>query len=60
MAKRCVFTSPVSLLLLEKGGGIERTGKEGEMNGKTVGGKAAKAYARDNLPIYPSLKAIRS
>lgn len=50
MAKRCVFASPVSLLLLEK----ERKGKEGEMNGKTVGREAAEADNRDNLPLFYS------
>lgn len=35
-------------------GGIERKGKEGEMNGKTVGGEATETYARDSLPIYHS------
>lgn len=38
-------------------GGKECEGKEGEMNGKTVGRKATETYARDNLPIYHSPKA---
>lgn len=40
-------------------GGKECEGKEGEMNGKTVGGEATETYARNNLPIYHSAPLIR-
>lgn len=60
MAKRCVFTSPVSLLLLERGVGEKSEGKEGEMNGKTGGREAMVTYARDNSPIYHSSALIKS
>lgn len=41
-------------------GGLEREGKEGEMNGKTVGGEATETYARNILPIYHSSVLIKS
>lgn len=41
-------------------GGKEHEGKNGEINGKTVGGEATETYARDNLPIYHSPALIKS
>lgn len=35
-------------------------GKEGEMNGKTVGVEATETYARENLPIYHSPALVKS
>lgn len=41
-------------------GGKKCEGKEGEMNGKTVGGEATETYARDNSPIYHSPALIKN